>query len=69
IKNNSTFKSTPVIMLSSNDALVDKSKGRFVGSAQYLTKPFSTEELLGAFNAHVPSFTPVDAVSLSLIHI
>ncbi|MDE3887318.1 response regulator, partial [Escherichia coli] len=27
------------------------------------TKPFSKEELLGAIKAHVPSFTPVDAVS------
>ncbi|EKK5130828.1 twitching motility response regulator PilG [Pseudomonas aeruginosa] len=63
IKNNSAFKSTPVIMLSSKDGLFDKAKGRIVGSDQYLTKPFSKEKLLGAIKAHVPSFTPVDAVS------
>ena len=33
IKNNSAFKSTPVIMLSSKDGLFDKAKGRIVGSA------------------------------------
>lgn len=35
IKNNSAFKSTPVIMLSSKDGLFDKAKGRIVGSDQY----------------------------------
>jgi len=53
IKNNSAFKSTPVIMLSSKDGLFDKAKGRIVGSDEYLTKPFSKEELLGAIREHV----------------
>lgn len=53
IKNNSEFKRTPVIMLSSKDGLFDKAKGRIVGSDQYLTKPFSKNELLGAIEAHV----------------
>lgn len=54
IKNNTAFRTTPVIMLSSKDGLFDKAKGRIVGSDQYLTKPFSKEELLGAIRAHVP---------------
>lgn len=53
IKNNSAFRATPVIMLSSKDGLFDKAKGRIVGSDQYLTKPFSKEELLGAIRTHV----------------
>ena len=53
VKNNSEFKSTPVIMLSSKDGLFDKSKGRMVGSDQYLTKPFSNNELLGAIETQV----------------
>ena len=53
IKNDSTFKNTPVIMLSSKDGLFDKAKGRIVGSDQYLTKPFSKDELLGAIREHV----------------
>lgn len=60
IKNNSAFRGTPVIMLSSKDGLFDKAKGRIVGSDQYLTKPFSKEELINAIKVHVPSFTPVD---------
>ena len=51
IKNNSEFKSTPVIMLSSKDGLFDKAKGRIVGSDQYLTKPFSKNALLSMLEA------------------
>lgn len=60
IKNNPAFKSTPVIMLSSRDGLFDKAKGRIVGSDQFLTKPFSKEELLSAIKAHVPGFVAVE---------
>ncbi len=48
IKNNSKFKNTPVIMLSSKDGLFDKAKGRIVGADDYLTKPFSKSELFEA---------------------
>ena len=53
IKNNSEYKSTPVVMLSSKDGLFDRAKGRIVGSDQYLTKPFSKDELLNAIRDHV----------------
>jgi twitching motility two-component system response regulator PilG len=53
IKNNQEFRSTPVIMLSSKDGLFDKARGRIVGSEQYVTKPFTREELLDAIRKHV----------------
>ncbi|PBJ82813.1 pilus assembly protein PilG [Lysobacteraceae bacterium NML93-0399] len=53
IKNNQTFRNTPVIMLSSKDGLFDKARGRIVGSEQYVTKPFTREELLDAIRTHV----------------
>jgi twitching motility two-component system response regulator PilG len=53
IKHNQMFKSTPVIMLSSKDGIFDKARGRIVGAEQYLTKPFTREELLGAIRKHV----------------
>src|SRR6187431_80904 len=55
IKGNQMFKGTPVIMLSSKDGLFDKARGRIVGSDQYLTKPFTRDELLAA----VRKFTAV----------
>jgi len=48
IKNNRLFKSTPVIMLSSKDSIFDKARGKIVGSEQYLTKPFTRDDLVGA---------------------
>ena len=53
IKNNSEFKATPVVMLSSKDGLFDKARGRVVGSDRYITKPFSKEELLGTIKTLV----------------
>ena len=53
IKNNRTYRNVPVIMLSSKDGLFDKARGRIVGSEQYLTKPFTREELLGSIRTHV----------------
>jgi len=53
IKHNKIFKDTPVIMLSSKDGLFDRARGRLVGSEQYLTKPFTKDELLGAIQSHV----------------
>jgi twitching motility two-component system response regulator PilG len=53
IKGNQKFKNVPVIMLSSKDGLFDKARGRIVGSEQYLTKPFTREELLGAIRTYV----------------
>lgn len=53
IKHNQAFKSTPVIMLSSKDGLFDRARGRIVGSEQYLTKPFTREELLQAIRDYV----------------
>jgi twitching motility two-component system response regulator PilG len=48
IKRNPKFAHVPVIMLSSKDGLFDKARGRMVGSEEYLTKPFTKEQLLRA---------------------
>jgi len=53
IKNNREFRSTPVIMLSSKDSIFDKARGRIVGSEQYLTKPFSKDDLLSVIREYL----------------
>ena len=52
IKRNPKFTHVPVIMLSSKDGLFDKARGRMVGSEDYLTKPFTKEQLLRAVNEY-----------------
>jgi twitching motility two-component system response regulator PilG len=46
IKRNPNFADVPVIMLSSKDGLFDKARGRMVGAQDYLTKPFTKDQLL-----------------------
>jgi twitching motility two-component system response regulator PilG len=55
IKHNQSFKRTPVVMLSSKDSIFDKARGRIVGSEDYLTKPFTRDDLLGALEAYAPA--------------
>ncbi|MDT9001178.1 response regulator [Paucibacter sp. APW11] len=52
IKRNPQFAAVPVIMLSSKDGLFDKARGRMVGSQDYLTKPFTKDQLLQAVVQH-----------------
>jgi twitching motility two-component system response regulator PilG len=52
IKRNTKFADVPVIMLSSKDGLFDKARGRMVGSQDYLTKPFTKDQLLQAVEQH-----------------
>lgn len=53
VKNNEAFQHTPIIMLSSKDGLFDRARGRIVGSDQYITKPFTKDELLNAIEDHL----------------
>ena len=53
IKRNSRYADLPVIMLSSKDGLFDKARGRMVGSQDYLTKPFTKDQLLEAVRLHL----------------
>jgi len=54
IKKNARFANTPVIMLSSKDGLFDRARGRMVGSDEYLTKPFTKEDLLRTIAERAP---------------
>jgi twitching motility two-component system response regulator PilG len=48
IKRNPKFAQVPIVMLSSKDGVFDKARGRMVGAQDYLTKPFTKDQLLQA---------------------
>jgi len=48
IKRNARFSAVPIVMLSSKDGVFDKARGRMVGAQDYLTKPFTKDQLLQA---------------------
>ena len=60
IKRNVRFSQVPVVMLSSKDGVFDKARGRMVGAQDYLTKPFTKDQLLQAV-AQICAGVPGDA--------
>ena len=66
IKASTRFHATPVLMLSSKDGLFDRARGAMVGSAAYLTKPFSTDSLLAAVRQHAARAAGSDAAPAAL---
>lgn len=46
LKRSSAFKTTPIIMVSGNTGVLDKTKAKAMGATDYLPKPFSKETLL-----------------------
>ena len=51
IKRNAKYSDVPIVMLSSKDGVFDKARGRMVGSQDYLTKPFTKDQLLQTVQA------------------
>ena len=51
-------------VLTAENGLFDRAKGRVVGAEEYLTKPFTREDLLGAIRTHLLS-KEADAAPLS----
>jgi len=52
LKHHQVYRHTPVVMLSSKDSLFDRARGRIVGSDNYMTKPFTRDELLKVINLY-----------------
>ncbi len=53
LKRSSVFTHVPIIMVSGNTGMLDKEKARAAGATDYLTKPFSREELLALVEQHL----------------
>jgi twitching motility two-component system response regulator PilG len=47
-------KHIPVVMLSGKDGFFDKTRGKFAGCVDYITKPFDPENLLRVVNEYLP---------------
>jgi twitching motility two-component system response regulator PilG len=46
IRKNSAFKTIPIIMVTAKTGLLDRARARVSGASDYMTKPFTQEELL-----------------------
>jgi two-component system, chemotaxis family, response regulator PixG len=45
LRNSAAFETTPIIMVTGNTGLIDKARAKLVGATDYLTKPFTNEQL------------------------
>ncbi|HEY9619499.1 MAG TPA: response regulator [Crinalium sp.] len=45
VRNLPQFRDLPVVMVTSRDSSFDRVQGRLAGATEYLTKPFTTEQL------------------------
>lgn len=55
IRNKDTFKQTPIIMLSSKDGMFDIARGKAAGATNYITKPFSKDDIRKALKECFPN--------------
>ncbi|MBE9029102.1 response regulator [filamentous cyanobacterium LEGE 11480] len=53
LKRSSVFTNVPIVMVSGNTGVLDKEKAKAAGATDYLTKPFSKEELLNLVNQYL----------------
>jgi len=65
IRRVSMLKDTPVIILTSNDGIVDRVRAKMVGSSGFLAKPINSEKVLNMLRMHLPrptqEFKPVSS--------
>lgn len=53
LRNNPAWKSLPIIMLTARSRDVERQKGLALGATDYITKPFSTRDLLTTVRRHL----------------
>ena len=58
IKGYPSTKQIPVIMLSGKDGFFDRVRGKLVGAADYITKPFDPEHLVATVERFLPAVAP-----------
>jgi twitching motility two-component system response regulator PilG len=52
LRQSSSLRDTPVVMLSGRDGFVDKVRARVVGAVDYITKPFDAKALMDTVNKY-----------------
>ncbi len=53
IKQNAKYEKIPIVMLSSKDGVFDRARGKIAGSQDYMTKPFTKQDMLNAVKRYV----------------
>ena len=54
IRRVSTLKATPVVIVTSNDGIVDRVRAKLVGATAFISKPIKVEKVLPILQQHLP---------------
>ncbi|MGF1524053.1 MAG: PleD family two-component system response regulator [Leptolyngbyaceae cyanobacterium] len=54
IRQISTFKNTPIIILSSRDGIFERTRAKIVGASDFLAKPITSEKVLAILQNYLP---------------
>jgi chemotaxis family two-component system response regulator PixG len=49
----STFRNTPIIILTGNDGIIDRVRAKLVGATDFLSKPVNVEIVLAVARQHL----------------
>lgn len=53
LRQSTSFRHTPIVMLTGKDGFIDRVRARMVGATDYLTKPFGEHEILMLLEKHI----------------
>ncbi|MCC5634723.1 response regulator [Nostoc sp. CHAB 5844] len=62
----SAFANTPVIILTSNDNLLDRVRAKVVGSTDFVTKPVAADKVMSVIRKYLPVQTPSKVISSTI---
>ncbi|MGA7934256.1 MAG: response regulator [Kovacikia sp.] len=54
------FQSTPIIILTSQDGLIDRTRAKIAGASDFMTKPPNTETLISLVQSYLGAMMPID---------
>lgn len=55
----STFRNTPIIILTGNDGIIDRVRAKMVGASDFLSKPINAETVLEVARQHLHQSSPM----------
>jgi chemotaxis family two-component system response regulator PixG len=55
-----TFQNTPIIILTSQDGILDRTRARLAGATDFLTKPPEPQTMINLVQSHLGSILPLN---------